>query len=232
MRRIKILLTTIGDSDPRPQTYLARLFHRPRYDAIVGIIRELMGERVNIILDVGCGRGILYKWLLKSGVSPSIFVGCDLNKSLLKSANCERVMCDACNLPFKNLAAECIVCSEVLEHIEKPLLLFINLLKVSKEFIIVTFPDEKVKNLLGFRYPEHISTPDSKELVEAAKRFGFMLLIHKRLYFAFPPSVLDKIMSFSPTKLRFISRFFTILSFLLGRLCLIKTEIFVFKKQK
>ncbi len=44
-------------------------------------------------------------------------------------------------LPFKDCSFECVVCLDVLEHIERVHLLFDELLRVSKDYVIVSLPN-------------------------------------------------------------------------------------------
>lgn len=230
MRKIRLLLTTIGESDPRPFTYLARLFHKPRYNELAKITHGITAGKIGILLDIGCGRGILYQWLLKEGVEIDMYVGCDIDRKRLKETRGEKVLCDAHHLPFRSGLIDCIVCSEVLEHLKQPLLAFSNVLKTSSKWVIVTFPDEKIKNALGFRYPEHVSEVRLEELIKLSTT-RYILLYRKKLYFAFPPSIFDRIIDFSPLRVRLASTVLKVLSRLLGELCLIKTEILVLMRK-
>jgi SAM-dependent methyltransferase len=231
MKSIKTLLTTIGDSDPRPKTYLAKLFHKPRYDELAKILCRLTTGKVNILLDVGCGRGIFYQWLRNTGMRISTYVGCDIDRKRLKEAKSEKVLCDAQHLPFRNRSVDCAVCSEVLEHLKQPLLAFNGMLKASGKWVIVTFPDERIKDALGFKYPEHVAKVRIEELVKHSETLNYTLVFHVRLFFAFPPSLMDKIMTFSPAKARLVSAALKVLSTFLGELCMIKTELLVFVRK-
>jgi SAM-dependent methyltransferase len=231
---IKRVVTTIGVSDPRPNTYLAKLFHKPRYDEIISIVKKYMGNTIEILVDVGCGRGALYELLSKAGVKVDLYVCCDIQMSYLRKIEgerVERILCDAHNLPFKEGAADLVVCSEVLEHLEKPLKALYNMLYVARERVLITFPNEKIKNALGFRYPEHISEIELNTVVYFADYLDYKVELYKRLYFAFPPSILDKMFEFSHQKLKFFSAFLGVLSSLLREFCLIKTEILLLEKK-
>jgi len=229
---IKEAVTTVGESDPRPDTYLAKLFHKPRYDEVTAIIKELAGDAIDVLVDVGGGRGALYEWLMRAGTNVGFYLCCDVDGGRLREASSEKVLCDAHHLPFRSRSIDVAVCSEVLEHLKQPLRALNNILEVSKRFVIVTFPDERVKNALGFRYPEHISEPRFEDVMKLAKAKGYALMLRKRLYYAFPPSIIDRAVAFSPIGVKFFSATLAVLSRLLKELCLIKTEIILLKKME
>jgi len=230
---VKTIFGTIGESDPRPNTYLARLFHKPRYNEIVDIIRDFIGFKINVLIDVGCGRGILNEFLLEIGVRVDLYICCDINELYLQEAkgvNIDKVLCDAHNMPIRERVADLVVCSEVLEHLKNPLKTLINIFLSSSQYVLITFPDEKIKNALGFRYPEHISDIELRDVLYIAGRLGYRVKLHRKLYFAFPPHLFDKIFSFSYRKLWLFSIVLRIFSRILRGLCLIKTEILLFEK--
>jgi SAM-dependent methyltransferase len=233
---VKEAVTTIGVSDPRPKTYLAKLFHEPRYREVIDIIKEHVGSGIRVLIDVGCGRGALYEFLSEEGIEVGLYVCCDIEVTYLqevKGEGVDRVLCDAHYLPFRRGAAGLVICSEVLEHLQRPLKALSNILSVSGQRALITFPDERVKNALGFRYPEHISEINLTEVVYLAGLQGYRVGLHRRLYFAIPPTIFDKVFSFSHMGLKIFSallRIFTHLP-LASELCLIKTEIILLDQQ-
>jgi len=232
---IKGIVTTLGESDPRPNTYLAKLFHKPRYDNVVSVTKEFIGNAIDILVDVGCGRGALYEFLLRAGVRIGLYVCCDINKSHLREIEGEevqKILCDAQSMPLRGRIADLVVCTEVLEHLERPSKAILNVFHVSKENVLITFPNESVKNALGFKYPEHISEIEFESLTRLANCLGYEVKSRRRLYFAFPPSIFDRLFSFSYRKLKLFSSLLTILSSILRELCLIKTEVIFFRKKE
>jgi len=230
---VKRAFSTIGESDPRPKTYLARLFHKPRYNEIVNIIKTHIGFKINVLIDVGCGRGILNEFLLKAGVRVDRYICCDINELYLQEAkgfNIDKVLCDAHDIPIRERAADLAICSEVLEHLENPTKALIKIFLSSSQYVLITFPDEKIKNALGFRYPEHISDIALRDVLYIAGRLGYELKLHKKMYFVFPPHLFDKITSFSYGKLWLFSIVLKVLSRILRELCLIKTEFLLFER--
>lgn len=93
-------------------------------------------------LVVGCGTG--NELYLSKGLS----VGIDLSLSALLIAKKESrsseplILADACNLPFKDDTFDCVICSEVLEHIPKPERAVAELSRVlNRGIAIITVPN-------------------------------------------------------------------------------------------
>lgn len=229
---LKPLVTTEAISDPRPYTYLAKLFHKPRYDKLRVLLSKFAGKQISILVDVGCGFGVLSEYLKEGGFKVDFYVGCDISKEALKKAGgIQRIMCDIHRLPFKQSAAEVIICSEVLEHTPNPNLGFTELLKASGKWLFISFPDEHIKNALGFRYPEHLSEPNAADFKRLAEKEGFELLKIEKEHFSFPPSVFDKLgLSYEAPYQPIITCMFRLLSVLTRNLSLIKVVLLVFKR--
>jgi len=225
------LITSEAVSDPRPNTYLAKLFHKPRYDRLVALLLRFAGKKVSILVDVGCGKGVLRDYLKENGIDVNVYVGCDVDKETLQEvSNTERVLCDVQHMPFKQNIADVIVCSEVLEHIPNPNLGFSELLEVSKRWVFVSIPQERLKNALGFRYLEHISEPNPSEFKHLAQNDKFELVKVEKKTFAFPPSVFDKLrLRYEAFYRPIIVFLFKILSIISCNFSLIKTVILVFR---
>jgi ubiquinone/menaquinone biosynthesis C-methylase UbiE len=228
--RIKDFLATVEESDPRLSTYSAKLFHTPRYREVTTLVKQHTGE-IGILLDVGCGRGLYRDWLLRSGVKVGLYVGGDIDPSRLRQVRGERIVHDAQHLPLRDGSADCVLCSEVLEHLEKPLTALSEQLRVSRNWVVLSFPEEELKNAIGFRYPEHISQPRLDELEALAKNKSFRLVANRTLRFAVPPSVLDRLFRFTLSRLRLFSAGLRVLTALLGAMCLIEDHVVLFQKK-
>jgi SAM-dependent methyltransferase len=225
------LITSEALSDPRPNTYLAKLFHKPRYDQLVALLQRFAGRKVNILIDVGCGKGVFQDYLTKNSIDVDVYIGCDVNRETLREvSNIERVLCDVQHMPFKQNIADVAVCSEVLEHTTNPNLGFSQLLDVSKNWLFVSIPLERLKNALGFRYPEHISEPNPSEFKQLAENSRFELIKREKKTFAFPPSIFDKLgLRYDAFYRPIIVFLFQILSMISWNFSLIKTVILVFR---
>jgi ubiquinone/menaquinone biosynthesis C-methylase UbiE len=228
------LVTTEAVSDPRPNTYLAKLFHKPRYDRLTTLVSEFAGREIGTFIDVGCGKGILQKWLKQNGVHVARYIGCDINADdLHENKSMERILCDVQHLPFKPQVAEAVTCSEVLEHVPEPYAGFNEILGISQHWVFLSFPNEKLKNALGFRYSEHISDLSEIELVRLAKEKNLTLFKREKLFFVFPPSVFDKLkLSYTAFYRPLVESVFHQLSIILGGFSLITTALLVFERQE
>lgn len=96
-------------------------------------IAERFGPFLNgKILDVGCDKAVL-KTLLK-GVN---YTGIDIAGNPDIPLNLESVS----RLPFDNEYFDCVVCSDVLEHLDNLHSIFSELIRVSRKFIIISLPN-------------------------------------------------------------------------------------------
>ncbi|MEM4570412.1 MAG: methyltransferase domain-containing protein [Desulfurococcaceae archaeon] len=226
---IKRVLTTIGEPDPTRPTYLSQLFHRRRYRALATILRTLSKGHVRSLLDAGCGKGFLYKILTESGVNVNLYICLDIDSNKLINASGLLICADIHKMPLIPCSVEYSVVSEVLEHLEKPFVALRNVLIVTKKYLVVTFPNELIKNALGFRYPEHITSIDVNEVTRLAERYGFKKVLHHRLNYIIPPSTYDKFLPYNERTSRLLEAFQKIMN-CIGCLNMIKTEIIVFKR--
>ncbi|MEM1674919.1 MAG: methyltransferase domain-containing protein [Zestosphaera sp.] len=226
---IKRVLTTIGESDPTKHTYLSQLFHRRRYRALVTILKTLSKGHVKSILDAGCGKGFLYRELVESGINVDSYICLDIDSNKLVNASGLPICADIHRLPIIPCSMEYSIVSEVLEHLEKPFIALKNVLIVTKKYLVVTFPNELIKNALGFRYPDHITSIDANEITGVAERYGFKKVLHHKLNYVIPPSTYDKFLPYNEGISRLLEAFQKIMNWT-GCLSMIKTEIIVFKR--
>ncbi|MEM1686935.1 MAG: methyltransferase domain-containing protein [Desulfurococcaceae archaeon] len=226
---IKRVLTTIGESDPTKPTYLSQLFHGRRYKALVTILRTLSKGYVKSVLDAGCGRGFLYKLLTESGISVDLYICLDIDSNKLVDASGLPICADIHKMPIIPCSVEYSIVSEVLEHLEKPFIALRNVLIVTRKYLVVTFPNELIKNALGFRYPDHITSIDANEITGIAERYGFKKVLHLRLNYVIPPSTYDKFLPYNEGISRLLEAFQKIMN-RASCLNMIKTEIIVFKR--
>ena len=119
-------------------------FVRARYDAIVRAAGPLVGTRV---LDVGCGDAALSFLLRQRGAT---IVGTDLDwlgvywgqkKWQSAGAQAALAMANGYDLPFPTAAFDCVICSEVIEHVQRPERLVAEIQRVLKadgRFVLTT----------------------------------------------------------------------------------------------
>jgi|YelNatPaOPRAMG01_1025707.scaffolds.fasta_scaffold13264_4 SAM-dependent methyltransferase len=218
--------------DYRPKTYEAKLCYKARYEKLYLLLAKFVGKKAASLIDVGCGLGAVSQYLGEKGFDVEFYVGCDIDKnSLRKASKIERIVCDVNHLPFKQNAAKVTICSEVLEHTANPNVGFKELLRITDKWLFVSFPDERIKNALGFRYPEHISEPNVASLKFTAEKEKFALVKSEKFLLIFPPSVFDKMgLCYDSLYRPLIVSVFQALSSVFRSLCLIKVVLLIFKK--
>jgi 2-polyprenyl-3-methyl-5-hydroxy-6-metoxy-1,4-benzoquinol methylase len=83
------------------------------------------------ILDVGCGEGYF-----RSLIGPERYVGLDIVGRADVVVNL-----DHGSLPFPDATFDCVVCTDVLEHLEHIHAMLDELLRVSRRYIIISLPN-------------------------------------------------------------------------------------------
>jgi SAM-dependent methyltransferase len=113
------------------------------------ILKEITDD-LSIVLDVGCGNGWVSKGLIPRGnkvISMDISTENPVNAvRSLRHKNHAGLIADVYNIPLKENSVDCIVASEIMEHLPDPKVFIINLLKIlkSKGKLIITVPYNEV----------------------------------------------------------------------------------------
>jgi len=162
---------------------IQRYWQRRRYSII-----EDFGSNHGLTLDIGCGSSRI----LSSKVRP---IGMDiLINKLLYARKFGRPLLNASiwSLPFPDQTFDCVVCSEVIEHIDsglKPFLEMRRILKTGGTLVLGT-PDyghltwRMIERIYGWIVPggyadEHITHYTFKSLKELVESLGFRVIQHK-----------------------------------------------------
>lgn len=144
-----------------------------------------------MVLEVGCGKGrnLIYMANQKFKV-----VGIDINAEYLKKAKLAAtkaklavtvVQADACKLPFKDSSFDCILCSEVLEHLKDPESCVSECRRILKGGGIATFACptlniplkalipvyRKLAGIPRHSYEEHLNVFSAKDLINMLKNY-------------------------------------------------------------
>jgi SAM-dependent methyltransferase len=101
------------------------------------------------VLDVGCDQRYLREYLPR----PDLYLGVDLGPPADLCINLDRE-----NLPFDAASFDTIVCTDVLEHLERIHAVFDELLRVARHRVIVSLP-APLSSLLGDLSPGTGPTP-------------------------------------------------------------------------
>jgi SAM-dependent methyltransferase len=118
------------------------------------IIREISHE-MSIVLDVGCGNGWASKKLIPLGKK---VISMDISSTnpvtavrKISHKNHAGLIADVFNIPLKENSVDCIIASEILEHVVDPKLCIFNLIALLKhngKLIITTPYNEKIEYYL------------------------------------------------------------------------------------
>lgn len=128
--------------------FILRRYHLRRLTIVADTIRhisEIKRERPLVLADIGCGDGT-YELLLERHFD--YLIGLDVaaeemkttKKSTKNKSKVDFILADAKHLPFRSLSVDILVCSEVLEHLHKPMETLEELLRVCNGAILITVP--------------------------------------------------------------------------------------------
>jgi len=161
---------------------LQRYWHRKRYKIIKDFIKK-----DSLIADLGCGSSKIIQDLPNA---VAVDVSIDKLRYIRKS-NKFLINADIRNLPFKNEVFSCIVCSEVIEHVDTESIFFeINRILKPKGILVIGTPDYNkiiwriIEFFYGLLQPsgyknEHIKRYNKKSLEDILKKYGFKILQEK-----------------------------------------------------
>ena len=138
----------------------------------LSIVWMSLDKKANTVLDVGCGKSAPMKFINRN--RSFYAVGIDIFKPYLKKSKTHRIhddyiLCDATKLPIKNKSIDIVLCTEVLEHLERTLgrELLSEIASVAQKQVVVTSPlgDYEQSAYDGNPYQEHkwIWTPNELE---------------------------------------------------------------------
>lgn len=147
-------------------------------------------------LDLGCSIGILTIEIAKKSKS---VVGIDIRKDSIKIAkkispkNCSFIVGDATHLPFKKIAFDQIVSSEVIEHIKNYGKYIDEINRVSKKgaTLIITTPNR----IINFPAIGSIPSPSLTWFIGKITRNQHFLYPYGHYYGGFSPRRLKKILN-------------------------------------
>ena len=158
--------------------WLVRRFH----ERIVGLVRAAGASH---ILDAGCGEGFTLRELHTDGVQAAM-LGTDVSHNALAWNRANRmsssplIVADVRHLPFSPNSFDLVVCLEVLEHMPDAASGLSELLRVARDYVLISVPHEpffRGANFLRGRYlrrlgnnPEHLhaySGPAFRRLLSA-----------------------------------------------------------------
>jgi SAM-dependent methyltransferase len=111
------------------------------------------------ILDVGCDKAFL-----KTMIKNIEYVGVDISGNPDVYVDLEKTQ----RLPFEDSSFDCVICSDVLEHLDNLHLIFSELLRVSGRYVIIAWPNNWVNARIpierGHGHFKHYGLPPEKPL--------------------------------------------------------------------
>jgi SAM-dependent methyltransferase len=141
--------------NPNPvQQQLLKLFHR----RILVLVRGTGARR---ILDVGCGEGFTMRELREGGVQAAM-VGIDFSPAALAWNQAHHMaqsplnVADVQHLPFRDQCFDLVLCLEVLEHLPDSALGLRELLRVARDYVLVSVPHEPFFRGANFLRGKHV----------------------------------------------------------------------------
>lgn len=146
------------------------------------LITEIKQLKPTSLLDVGCGEGFTLDKFMQAQVAKKYagieYVDAAISLGKKLHPNVPITKGDIYKLPYKANTFDVVLCSEVLEHLDRPDEALRELQRVTKQYLVLSVPNEPLftiqrilrgKNVLGFgAHPEHIqhwSTHQFKEFV-------------------------------------------------------------------
>ncbi|MCL4416912.1 MAG: class I SAM-dependent methyltransferase [Actinobacteria bacterium] len=118
------------------------------------LIGDLKNLKIETVLDVGCGEGFSLNKLRENKIGKT-YEGIDfskdailLGKKMYSKLNLKQG--NAYKLNYKNNSFDLVLCTEVLEHLEKPEKALKELIRVSKKYLILSVPNEPYFYLFNY----------------------------------------------------------------------------------
>ena len=168
-----------SSKNPLQQFFISRFF--------VALIAEVRALHPTSILDAGCGEGFTLERFRLAGVGAHL-EGIDLNPGAIDLGRTPHphlalTQGSVYQLPYADNTFDLVVCTEVLEHLERPADALTELSRVAKRYVIITVPHEpffQMANLLRGKnisrwgndseHIQHWSSPGIAEMIGGACR--------------------------------------------------------------
>ena len=153
----------------------------------------------DVVLDVGCGDSPVLHFCAMRGAE-IIFADIDQKKiadmvHLLEGTPARSVkgfVCDACQLPVKDTVAEKIIATEIMEHVDDPVALMNELVRVGKPGAqyLISAPDPVSEHLQkDIAAPAHFEKPNHIRIIEREAFEQLILdaglIIEQRKYYGY-----------------------------------------------
>ncbi|MGA2967578.1 MAG: class I SAM-dependent methyltransferase [Candidatus Levyibacteriota bacterium] len=110
------------------------------------LVNLTKAKTVDSILDVGCGEGFTLNRLREKGIGKKL-EGLEYSKDAIALGretypDIKISQGSIYKLPYKDNAFDLVLCTEVLEHLDKPQDALKELVRVSKKYLVISVPNE------------------------------------------------------------------------------------------
>lgn len=157
------------------------------FNALLGSLKNLKADR---ILDVGCGEGVGLNHLQSKNIGKYL-EGIDYSKEALILAkkfypSLKFRQGDIYKLPYRENEFDLVICSEVLEHLDKPEKAVGEMKRVTNKFLLFSVPNEpifRIANFLRGRYiknfgntPGHVNHWSKSSFIDFLRSQGIKII--------------------------------------------------------
>ena len=132
-----------------------QFFYESRIRSIIKLILESDLPEKSKILDLGCGGGNISLSLISYGfdvysvdIKPKNLIWFNKKAKINSMESCP-VISNACNLPFREHIFDCVVATEIIEHLYRPAIFIETIKKVLKNdgILVLSTPNRDAINL-------------------------------------------------------------------------------------
>jgi ubiquinone/menaquinone biosynthesis C-methylase UbiE len=126
-------------------------YHSKRKKRLLTLLSS--SQPVKIFIDAGCGTG---EYVAEASRFSSKVVGLDISKTYLTrikqlNARTDLIQADARALPLQNKCAECVLCSETIEHLPNPSQVIGEISRVASAKVVISTPNYGILRMLLLR---------------------------------------------------------------------------------
>jgi 2-polyprenyl-3-methyl-5-hydroxy-6-metoxy-1,4-benzoquinol methylase len=171
------------------------------------LVNLTAAKKVDSILDVGCGEGFTLNRLKEKGIGKKL-EGVEYSEDAIELGHktypdIKIQQGNIYQLPYENNTFDLVLCTEVLEHLDKPQDALKELVRVSKKYLVISVPNEPLfmlaqlvrgKNWSRFGNDiEHINHWTMFGFPKFVKRNSKVQILAKRFPFAWTMLLLEKV---------------------------------------
>lgn len=135
---------------------LERRYHCKRMLILQSFLKDLLPQ-CESFLDVGCGTGEYLSFSMH--YLPQV-LGLDISKRYLQRCKpckvSDLILGDVRALPFKDQAVDCVLCSEVIEHLKEQDVAVLEILRVARKFVLLSTPNHGILRMFMSRFGNHL----------------------------------------------------------------------------